>query len=164
MTPELEKKFANDLEKNQGIVHKICRSYTNNDSTHKDLFQEITIQLWKAYPKFRGDSKFSTWMYRVAFNTAISLYRKSKRSIETSPIYDNLKELEFQAYDDSKDKQLQQLYNAIYSLNDIEKALALLYLENRSYKEISVTLGISEVNARVKMNRTKKKLKKILNP
>jgi RNA polymerase sigma-70 factor (ECF subfamily) len=164
VTKELENKFARELEKNQSIVHKVCRSYTNNDSAHKDLFQEITIQLWKAYPKFRGDSKFSTWMYRVAFNTAISLYRKSKRNVETTQIYDNLKELEYQDYDDSKDEQLKLLYKAIYSLNDIEKALALMYLEDKSYKEISKTLGISEINARVKMNRTKTKLKNILNP
>jgi RNA polymerase sigma-70 factor (ECF subfamily) len=103
-------------------------------------------------------------MYRVSFNTAISLYRKSKRSIETTQIYDNLKELEYQDYDDSKDNQLKLLYKAIHSLNDIEKALALLYLEDKNYKEIANTLGISEVNARVKMNRTKTKLKNILNP
>lgn len=164
MTKELENKFAAELERNQGIIHKVCRTYTNNDAAHKDLFQEITIQLWKAYPKFRGDSKFSTWMYRVAFNTAISLYRKTKKSIETTQIYDNLKELEYQDYDDSKDNQLKLLYKAIHSLNDIEKALALLYLEDKSYREIAATLGISEVNARVKMNRTKTKLKNILNP
>jgi len=164
VTKELENKFAAELERNQGIIHKVCRTYTNNDAAHKDLFQEITIQLWKAYPKFRGDSKFSTWMYRVSFNTAISLYRKSKRSIETTQIYDNLKELEYQDYDASKDNQLKLLYKAIHSLNDIEKALALLYLEDKSYKEIAITLGISEVNARVKMNRTKTKLKNILNP
>lgn len=164
MTKELEKKFIEELEKNQGIIHKVCRSYTNSEAAHKDLFQEITIQLWKAYPKFRGESKFSTWMYRVSFNTAISLYRKSKRDVETTQIYDNLKELEYQNYDDSPDKQLELLYKAIYSLNDIEKALALMYLEDKSYKEIAITLGISEVNARVKMNRTKTKLKNILNP
>ena len=161
MTKELEKKFIEELEKNQGIIHKVCRSYTNSEAAHKDLFQEITIQLWKAYPKFRGESKFSTWMYRVSFNTAISLYRKSKRDVETTQIYDNLKELEYQNYDDSPDKQLELLYKAIYSLNDIEKALALMYLEDKSYKEIAITLGISEVNARVKMNRTKTKLKNI---
>jgi len=164
VTKELEKKFVVELEKNQNIIHKVCRSYTNSEAAHKDLFQEITIQLWKAYPKFRGESKFSTWMYRVSFNTAISLYRKSKRKIETSQIYDNLKELEYQDYDDSHDRQLDLLYEAIQSLNDIEKALALLYLEDKSYKEISNVLGISEVNARVKMNRTKRKLKNILNP
>jgi RNA polymerase sigma-70 factor (ECF subfamily) len=103
-------------------------------------------------------------MYRVAFNTAISLYRKSKRTVDTTQIYENLKELEFQDYDDTQDRQLDLLYKAIYSLNDIEKALALMYLEDKSYREISETLGISEVNARVKMNRTKTKLKNILNP
>ncbi len=164
MTEELEKKFARELEKNQSIIHKVCRSYTNSEAAHKDLFQEIAIQLWKAYPKFRGESKFSTWMYRVAFNTAISLYRKSKRMVQTTEIYENLKELEYHDYDDTKDEQLKLLYKAIYSLNDIEKALALMYLEDKSYKEISKTLGISEVNARVKINRTKTKLKNILNP
>ncbi len=164
MTKSLEQKFVKELEANQSIIHKVCRTYTNNEAAHKDLFQEITIQLWKAYPKFRGESKFSTWMYRVAFNTAISLYRKAKRNVETSELYDNLKELEFQDYDATQDNQLKLLYQAIYSLNDIEKALALLYLEDKSYKEIANTLGISEVNARVKMNRTKTKLKNILNP
>ena len=103
-------------------------------------------------------------MYRVAFNTAISLYRKTKRNVETTQIYDNLKELEYHDYDDSADQHLKLLYQAIYSLNDIEKALALMYLEDKSYREIAKTLGISEVNARVKMNRTKTKLKNILNP
>ena len=83
MTKELEHSFVKELETNQNIVHKICRLYTNNSHAHNDLFQEITIQLWKAYPKFRGDSKFSTWMYRVALNTAITLYRKSKRTVAT---------------------------------------------------------------------------------
>jgi len=160
----LEQKFVQELEANQNIVHKICRAYTNNADDHKDLFQEISIQLWKAYGKFRGDSKFSTWMYRVALNTAISLYRKSKRKIQTGQLYDNLKELAEHEYDDTTERQLASLYEAIYKLNDIEKALALLYLEDKSYKEISGCLGISEVNARVKMNRTKTKLKNLLNP
>lgn len=164
MIEDLKHRFTKDLEKNQNIIHKVCRAYTRSDSAHKDLFQEITIQLWRAYPKFRGDSKFSTWMYRVALNTAISLYRKSKRQIATSEMYDNLKELEFKDYDPTKDQQLALLYKAIRQLSDIEKALCLLYLEDKSYKEISETLGITEVNARVKMNRTKTKLKALLNP
>ncbi len=164
MKAELEKKFVKELEANQNIVHKICRAYTNNQDDHQDLFQEISIQLWKAYGKFRGDSKFSTWMYRVALNTAISLYRKSKRQIQTGELYDNLKELAYTEYDDTTERQLASLYKAIYTLNDIEKALVLLYLEDKPYREISACLGISEVNARVKMNRTKTKLKKLLNP
>jgi len=160
---DLEHRFTEDLEKNQNIIHKVCRAYTTSDSAHKDLFQEITIQLWRAYPKFRGDSKFSTWTYRVALNTAISLYRKSKRQITTSEIYDNLKELQYLDYDDTKDQQVALLYKAIRQLSDIEKALCLLYLDDKSYREISETLGITEVNARVKMSRAKMKLKELLN-
>ncbi len=164
MNKSLEKQFVEELETNQNIIHKVCRAYTNNESDHKDLFQEITIQLWKAYENFRGDSKFSTWMYRVALNTAISLYRKSKRKVQTGQLYDNLKALEYEEYDDTQDRQLALLYQAIHSLTDIEKALVLLYLEDKPYKEIASCLGITEVNARVKMNRTKTKLKQILNP
>ena len=83
MQNQLEIKFLNDFEKNQNIVHKICRIYTTNQDEHNDLFQEIAIQVWKNYSKFRGEAKFSTWMYRVALNTAISLFRKSKRKIKT---------------------------------------------------------------------------------
>jgi len=161
---ELETKFLSDFEQNQNIVHKVCRIYTTNSHAHKDLFQEVTIQLWKAYPKFRGDSKFSTWMYRVALNTAISLYRKSTRQIRTQDISDVAYKIKSVAYDDTEEVQLKALYKAIRGLNDIEKALIFLYLEDKPYKEISVTLGITEVNARVKMNRAKEKLKKILNP
>ena len=163
MQNQLEKNFLNDFEKNQNIVHKICRIYTTNQDQHNDLFQEITIQIWKNYAKFRGESKFSTWMYRVSLNTAISLYRKSSRSIKTQDFNDVSFKIKSVDYDDTKDKQLKALYNGIRELNDIEKALIFLYLEDKPYKEIAKTLGISEVNARVKMNRTKDKLRKILN-
>ena len=164
MKNELEIKFLNDFEKNQNIVHKICRIYTTNQDEHNDLFQEITIQVWKNYSKFRGEAKFSTWMYRVALNTAISLFRKSKRKIKTQDFSDVSFKIKSVDYDDTKDKQLKALYLGIRGLNDIEKALMFLYLEDKPYKEIAKTLGITEVNARVKMNRTKQKLKKILNP
>ncbi len=164
MQTQLEKNFLNDFEKNQNIVHKICRIYTTNQDQHNDLFQEITIQIWKNYAKFRGESKFSTWMYRVSLNTAISLYRKSSRSIKTQNFNDVSFKIKSVDYDDTKDEQLKALYKGIRELNDIEKALIFLYLEDKPYKEIAKTLGISEVNARVKMNRTKDKLRKILNP
>jgi RNA polymerase sigma-70 factor (ECF subfamily) len=164
VTEELEHKFIADLEQHQNIVHKVCKLYTNNKDAHNDLFQEITIQLWKAYPKFRGEAKFSTWMYRVALNTAITLYRKSKRTIKTQDFDSVLFKIESSEYDDTEEQQLQLLYKAIHHLSDIEKALVFLYLEDKNYREISETMGISEVNARVKMNRVKNKLKKILNP
>ena len=164
MKKELENKFLTDFEANQNIVHKVCRIYTTNQEAHNDLFQEITIQLWKNYSKFRGDAKFSTWMYRVALNTAISLYRKSTRSIKTQNFTDYSFKIKAEEYDDTEEVQLKALYDAIRKLNDIDKALIFLYLEDKPYKEISETLGISEVNARVKMNRAKDKLKKVLNP
>ena len=165
MKLDSEHNFVELLQKHQNIVHKICRIYTDNGHAHNDLFQEISIQLWKAFPKFRGDSKFSTWMYRVGLNTAITLYRKSKRRIQGQNIDDfSYKIPHSEPYDNTEDQQLKLIYEAIKKLNDIEKALIFLYLENKNYKEISETIGISEVNARVKMNRVKKKLKKQLNP
>lgn len=164
MQKDLEAKFLSDFEQNQNIAHKVCRIYTTNQDAHNDLFQEITIQLWKNYSKFRGDAKFSTWMYRVALNTAISLYRKSTRTVKTQDITDFAYKIKNEDYDETQDVQLNALYNAIRKMNDIDKALIFLYLEDKPYKEIAKTLGISEVNARVKMNRAKDKLKKILNP
>ncbi|NQV78668.1 MAG: sigma-70 family RNA polymerase sigma factor [Lutibacter sp.] len=164
MTKDLEHKFISEFQENQNIIHKVCRIYTNNQDAHNDLFQEITIQLWKAYPKFRGDSKLSTWMYRIGLNTAITLYRKSKRSIVTQDFDSVLHRIQSTDYDNTEEEQLKLMYKAIYQLSDIDKALIFLYLEDKNYKEISDTIGISEVNARVKMNRIKTRLRTILNP
>jgi RNA polymerase sigma-70 factor (ECF subfamily) len=164
LNKELEHSFVTQLEENQNIVHKICRLYTNDSEAHNDLFQEITIQLWRAFPKFRGESKFSTWMYRVALNTAITLYRKSKRRIQTQDFEGVSFKISSVPYDDTEEQQLKLMYSAVKNLNDIDKALVFLYLEDKNYKEISETLGITEVNARVKMNRIKEKLRTILNP
>ena len=153
-----------ELENNQNIVHKVCSLYTHDRDSHNDLFQEITIQLWKAYPKFRGDSKFSTWMYRVALNTAITLYRKSKKRVNTRDFDSVIFKIKAEEYDATEENQLKLMYQAIRQLGDIDKALVFLYLEDKDYSEISETLGITEVNARVKMNRVKKKLRTILNP
>jgi RNA polymerase sigma-70 factor (ECF subfamily) len=164
LTKIKEQEFVALLEENQNIVHKICRLYTYDQDAHNDLFQEVTIQLWRAYPKFRGDSKFSTWMYRVALNTAITLYRKGQRRVKTQQ-YDTVEFKVAQEDDeDHMDEQLTLMYGAIKQLNDIDKALVFLYLEGKNYREISETMGISEVNARVKMNRIKTRLTNIINP
>ncbi|OIQ17239.1 MAG: RNA polymerase subunit sigma-70 [Flavobacterium sp. MedPE-SWcel] len=159
-----EKSFVQQLQENQNLIHKICRLYTNGEDAHKDLFQEITIQLWKAYPKFRGDSKFTTWAYRVGLNTAITLYRKKSRTINTIEFDNTLHKINQDEYNYEEEEHLKLLYQAVHQLNDIDKALVFMYLEDKDYSEIAETLGISEVNARVKMNRIKGKLKKILNP
>jgi RNA polymerase sigma-70 factor, ECF subfamily len=164
MDAVLEQNFVTLLKQNQNIVHKICRLYTTNDDEHNDLFQEIAIQLWKAFPKFRNESKFSTWAYRVALNTAITLYRKSTKEIKTNSFESERVWVKQEEYNFEEEEQLALLYKAVQQLNDIDKALVFLYLEDKDYNEIADTLGISEVNARVKMNRIKGKLKKIVNP
>ncbi|MEK6155198.1 sigma-70 family RNA polymerase sigma factor [Flavobacteriaceae bacterium 3-367] len=164
MNKELEHRFVTELENNQNVVHKVCSLYTNDRDSHKDLFQEITIQLWKAYPKFRGEAKFSTWMYRVALNTAITLYRKSKKRVPTQDYDSVIYKIKSDEYDETQEQQLRLIYKAVRQLGDIDKALVFLYLEDKDYSEIADTLGITEVNARVKMNRVKNKLRTILNP
>ncbi|MDP2159962.1 MAG: sigma-70 family RNA polymerase sigma factor, partial [Flavobacterium sp.] len=147
MSNSLEQSFVTQLKENQNIIHKICRLYTSGEDAHNDLFQEITIQLWKAFPKFRGDSKFSTWAYRVALNTAITLYRKSTRSIATIEFETSRHFIKQEDYNFEEEEQIKLLYKAVHQLNDIEKALVFMYLEDKDYEEISETLGISEVNA-----------------
>ena len=154
--------FTDLIEKNQGIIHKICRIYTDDEFSHEDLFQEIVLQLWRSYDSFKGDSKFSTWMYRVSLNTAIILIRKKNRSIQVSGLEEQIINYKEEEIDAETEERLQMLYTAIKMLNDVERALVLLYLEDLPYKDIADTLGISEVNARVKMNRAKLKLKEII--
>ena len=158
-----EEEFIELFENNQGIIYKICHLYGKTDVDKQDLFQEISVQLYKAYPTFKGTAKFTTWMYRVALNTAITFFRKGKKKrqeVELNP--DITKGMVYAEYDDETEQRLKKMYAAIEQLTSIEKALVFLYLEDKAYKEISETLGISSVNARVKMNRIKKKLREIM--
>lgn len=163
MSTGQEKTFIEFFKPNQKLIHKICRIYTDNAEDHDDLFQEITIQLWKSFPSFKGDAKFSTWMYRVALNTAITLFRKpQKRNAQTIDIDVSSLKIEYEVYEDEEHK-LQKMYKAIHELSDVEKALIMMYLEEKPYKEIGEILGITEGNARVKMNRAKNNLKTKIN-
>ncbi|MDO5510695.1 MAG: sigma-70 family RNA polymerase sigma factor [Weeksellaceae bacterium] len=163
---DIQKKneFTDLIEQNQGIVHKVCRMYTQDAMAHDDLFQEIVLQLWRSYDSFKGDSKFSTWMYRVGINTAITFYRKKKNRPEYQSIELQHFRIAHQEQDENLEYRMQMLHKAIEQLNDVERALTLLYLEDLPYNEIADTMGITAVNARVKMNRIKKKLKDILTP
>src|SRR5690606_41914941 len=117
----------------------------------------------KAFPQVRGEAKFTTGAYRIALNTCITLVRKKKRSIDTIEFNSTTHKIDFEEYNYEEEEQLKLLYKAIHQLGDIDKALVFMYLEDKDYREISETLGISEVNARVKMNRVKTKLKQIVN-
>ena len=151
------------ITENQGAIHKVCNVYANSREDREDLKQEIILQLWKSYPGFQGKSKFSTWMYRIAFNTAITNIRKSERH----PIVEALSGIEqsIPAREDIDymDGDMNSLFKAIAKLKDVEKAIVTLYLEEKSYKEIGEIVGISEKNVSVKIVRLKDKLKKLIN-
>ncbi len=156
-----QKEFSQLIKGNQGLIIKVSRLYTNTLEDEQDLFQEIVLQLWRSYDSFKGNSKISTWMYRVALNTAITLFRKKTKS----PLTSELDEVHFeyeQEQDDEKQAQISLLYKVIKLLPNVERAIVMMYLDDVSYKEIAETLGITEVNARVKMNRLKKTLKELM--
>lgn len=133
----------------------------DNYDDQQDLFQEIVYQLWKAYDSFRNESQFSTWMYRVAINTSIVFLKKEKRKIDKYELSStNIQEQESDS--DVKEAQLNHFYRAIQQLDKIGKAVIFYHLEGLSHKESAENLGISEVNARVKLNRAKEKLKEII--
>jgi RNA polymerase sigma-70 factor, ECF subfamily len=158
---EIETQFENRIKEHQLLIYKVCRIYAYSESDRQDLYQEIVIQLWNAFQTFRGDSKFSTWLYRVALNTAITGLRKKKlliKSYEPNNLPIESGDIE---YDEQQDENLKELYIAIEKLNETEKAIVILYLENKTYEEMEDVLGINQGNLRVKMNRIKDKLRNL---
>ncbi len=158
---EIEKEFLEKINKSKGILHKISRMYMDLPEDREDLIQEIILQLWLSYPKFKEESQFATWMYRVAVNTAILYLKKDKKRPDNQSITENIDIGDIEA-DHAKNSQLEYFYKAVQELNSVEKALIFYFMEGKSHKEISENLGISEVNTRVKLNRTKEKLQEII--
>jgi RNA polymerase sigma-70 factor (ECF subfamily) len=158
-TSKTQEDFLALVGKHKGAILKVCALYTRRADEKDDLFQEIIIQLWKSWPNFKGLSKFSTWLYRIALNTAISGLRKKK----TDVILMSAEDLpHFPDTDDYREKEekLKALYDAIRQLPEIDRAVVLLYLEDKNYEEMEDILGISQGTLRVKMNRAKEKLKR----
>jgi RNA polymerase sigma-70 factor, ECF subfamily len=157
-----EKRFINLINEHQGLIYKVCIMYENDQDVRNDLFQEIVLQLWKSFPTFRGEAKITTWMYRIALNTAISGYRKQTRYPKT----EDLREMHFNisenASGDEREEDLQKLQWAIRQLSEIERAMIMMALEEIPYEEIAETIGITQNNVRVRMNRIREKLKKLM--
>lgn len=139
--------------------------YCNSQDARKDLFQEISLQLWRSFDKFEGKSKISTWIYRIALNTAISFYRKQCTLPEIIDISDSIRKLnQDEDYENfEKDDQVRMLYAALNKLSKVERTIMFLYLEDYKVNEIAEIVGITPNNASVKMMRIKEKLKMILN-
>jgi RNA polymerase sigma-70 factor, ECF subfamily len=158
---ELVKRFEEQINSHQLMIHKICRMYAYTSLDREDLFQDIVVQLWLAFPKFRGESKFSTWLYRVAINTAMTRARKKKVSVSyvdpevipTNHVEDPAAQIEME--------KMQLLNEAISQLNEVERAVLMLYLEERSYEEMEQVLGMTQNALRVKVNRIKDKLRQL---
>ena len=153
-----EYEFTRIIKDHEGVIFKITTIYTNNHEDQKDLYQEIVYQLWRAYDNFRGDSKISTWMYRVGLNTAITRLKKEKRKGKQIGI-DKVIMKQTEQYDTEFEERLKMVYSHIHDLNELDKGLILLLLEGKKYEEIALVTGLSPSNVGTKISRIKQKLK-----
>ena len=160
-TKTIEKEFLEMVDSQKRVIYKVCYIYAKDRDDLNDLFQETVLNLWKSFPRYRGEGKLTTWVYRIAMNTCITFLRHSSTRIQTIPITANVAGL--MAEEDGTAGLLQDLYKLINQLGKLERALILLWLEERSYEEMADILGISKNNVAVKLNRTKEKLRKMSN-
>lgn len=154
-----EQPFLVLIQEHQGIIHKICRLYRDSKEDREDLFQEITYQPWKSFSSFKGDAKVSTWMYRIALNTAIASFRKKRLDVEYHPI---LPDFADEGIDEEYAIRQESLFATLKQLNEGERAIVALYLDDLSYRQIAEIIGINENNVGVKLNRIKLKIQKLL--
>ena len=150
MNSDKEKKFLRLISEHEGLIHKICHVYAADALAKQDLFQEIVIQLWKSFENFRNESKISTWMYRVALNTALTEKRRNKTKVSIS-FLGSLKDDKAQESNmDANEENLNLLFSAISKLTEVEKAVVMLYLDDKSYEDMEDVLGINQGTLRVK--------------
>ena len=160
-TKQIENDFLQLITAQKRVIYKVCYVYANDQDELNDLFQEVVLNLWKSFPRYRGDSQLSTWVYRISMNTCITFLRRSSTRPNTIPITaDVIGQL---ADEEGKENQLKELYTLINQLGKMERALILLWLEERSYQEMADILGITKTNVGVKLNRVKEKLIKMSN-
>ncbi|WKB80957.1 sigma-70 family RNA polymerase sigma factor [Cellulophaga lytica] len=153
-----EEKFVQLIQDHQGLIFKVTTVYTNNKLDQQDLYQDIVYQLWKSYDSFKNQSKVSTWMYRVALNTALTKLKKSTKGPKSIPI-EKVVLQQTENYNPIYEDQLKLVYAQIQQLNILEKALMLLLLEGKKYEEIAEIIGITASNVGTKISRIKQKLK-----
>ena len=155
-----EEKYLALIESNRGLIYKVASVYTQNREDRKDLIQEIYFQIWKSLESFKEASKVSTWLYRVSMNTSIQYLKKKNRTVQQV----ELKELNLPAVDENLSQQeeaIQKLLRSIQVLNELDKGIILLYLEDKTHKEIAEIIGITVSNVGTRIQRIKAKLKKL---
>lgn len=156
-TKKLKKQFVQALHDHQGIIHQICKVYYASRDDRADAFQEVVLQLWKAYPRFREESKVTTWMYRVALNTVLKNIRQQAQ-FPTQNIEEVAENKVVNFHQDTND----YLQFALQQLNELEKAIVILHIEGYNYTEIAQTLELTETNVSSKLHRIKQKIRKII--
>lgn len=157
-----QEQFVQFINENEGILFKVSTLYTNSDADVQDLRQEMIYQLWRSFDSFKGNSKRSTWMYRVALNTAMVYLKKKKRVVTSGIEIDErlLQRIDFA--DNEEEEQIKKLYDTIKKLSDIERGIIMLYLEGKSHEEIAEIIGFTTTNVGTRIGRIKKKLKKLI--
>jgi RNA polymerase sigma-70 factor (ECF subfamily) len=159
MGAEQEAAFLNDVNPNLGIVHSVCRAYVpRHASEYDDVYQDIMYQLWKSYPQFKAESKFSTWMYRVALNTAIAYVRRDVRAPRSAELTESIAASAHTNDSAGADEDVERLYAAIATLSDVDKAIVLLHLDEHGYEEIAAVTGLTRTNVSVRLVRIKRAL------
>lgn len=153
--------FNSVIDEHKGIIYKIANSYCRYEEDRKDLIQEMLMQIWRAFPNYDKQYKYSTWIYRIALNVAISFYRReSRRKVIANPLPDEIIYLTHEHGDGDSTANIRLLQQFISGLKALDRALILLYLEEKSHKEMAEILGLSETNIATKISRIKQKLRK----
>lgn len=152
---EKEQQFIEIIESNRQMIYKVCYMYASDDDHFKDLYQEVLINLWRGIDRFRGDAQLSTWIYRTSINTCVTYYRRNHKhdemlSLEGVSVVDN--------DDGTRLQQIKEMYRLISRLDRMEKAIILLWLDEKSYDEISEITGLSRNNVASRLRRIKIKL------
>jgi RNA polymerase sigma factor (sigma-70 family) len=162
MTPDFEETFLSLLEAHKGLIYKISHAYAVTIEDRKDLFQEIVLSLWRAYPSFKQNSKISTWIYRVGLYTAITNFRRETKQIKYEQLQTAYYEKSIADFQDYEDADIKSLYLAIGKLSKVDKAIIILLLEENSYTEISNIMGIKSGAVGMRIRRAKDKLARLL--
>lgn len=159
MSIKRSQNFDDFIKEYNNIIYKVCHSYTDNREDFEDYYQEVCYQLWRSIDSFKGNSKLSSWVYRVALNVCFLQLKRKKRIIKASSFnYVDIADNEY----NEKEENVQLLYTSIRKLSPTERALIILFLEDKSYKEMAEILGVTVSNIGARIHRTKSKLKKIM--
>ncbi|NDV45571.1 sigma-70 family RNA polymerase sigma factor [Paludibacter sp. 221] len=158
---DIEKKFIETIKENERVIYKVCLFYASDEFPLNDLYQEVVLNLWAAFPKFKNQSSFSTWIYRIALNTCISGMRREMRRPKGSGFSSELQNSLIEPED--MGEEIKEMYHLIHNLKTMERAVILLYLEEKSYQEIADITGLTVSNVATKLKRSKDKLRNSLN-